>query len=295
MVVLSIGQPNDESTHRYTDPMKFDTPPLRATGTSLHRQVFLVLRDRIVQGVYAQGDALPKEEALVEQFGVARVTVRRALADLEHEGLVQRRHGRGTFVLGDARSAPRVPTLGYVDEMKHYAQTTRVEVLTVETTAPPPWIAEALHIGTAARAVHAVRLRSVDATPVMLTDAWVPEELGRAITVRALKKRALYQILMEQDIVFGRVLQRISAEVADPSKAALLNCEVSSPLICLTRLLHDRSGKPVQHLTVYLTPERSCILMDISGDAVNTLGGGHIVHDVQTARGSASRGKTRVV
>jgi len=267
--------------------MTSDTPrmapePLlpRVPGTSLHRQVFLVLHDRIVQGVYAPGEALPKEEALVEQFGVARVTVRRALADLEHEGLVLRRHGRGTFVRGDAKASPRVPTLGYVEELKHTAQTTRVDVLTVETGAPPPWIGEVLQIAPGGHAVHAVRLRSAGTTPLMLTDAWVPEALGRGITARALKKHALYEILMSQGVEFGRVLQQISAEAADPAKATLLKCGVSSPLIRLTRLLHDRSGRSVQHLTVHLTPQRSSILMDIDGEAINTLSGGHIVHAV---------------
>jgi GntR family transcriptional regulator len=273
--------------------MTLETTLVRSPGTSLHRQIFLVLRDRIVQGVYAPGEALPKEEALVEQFGVARVTVRRALADLELEGLVLRRHGRGTFVRSDARGALKVPTLGYLEELKHTAQTTRVEVLTVETTPPPPWIGEVLQIAPGERAVHAVRLRSAGTTPLMLTDAWVPETLGAPITASALKKQALYEILMDQGVEFGRVLQQISAEAADPSKATLLKCEVSSPLIRLTRLLHDRAGKPVQHLTVHLTPQRSSILMDISGEAINTLSGGHIVHDAQSLRSVlAARGKT---
>ena len=96
---------------------------------------------------------------------------------------------------------------------------------------------------------------------------------------------------MDQGVAFGRVLQQIGAEAADPTKAALLKCEVSSPLIRLTRLLHDPSGRPVQHLTVHLVPERSAILMDVEGDAMNTLSGGHIVHDLQPVRSGASRSR----
>ena len=125
----------------------------------------------------------------------------------------------------------------------------------------------------------------------MLTDAWVPENIGRGITVSALKKRALYEILMDQGVKFGRVLQQISAEPADPAKATLLKCEVSSPLIRLTRLLHDRKGRPVQHLTVHLSPQRSSILMDIDGDAIDTLGGGHVVHDPHYLQTGGLRGQ----
>ena len=273
----------------YAQGVNTDPNLLRTPGTALHRQVFLVLRDGIRQGLYAPGQALPKEESLVEQFGVARVTVRRALADLEAEGLVQRRHGRGTFVRGDIARGSPAPTLGMVDELRHTAQTTDVDVITVETASPPPWIGELLKLDAGARAVHAIRLRSAGGTPLMLTDAWIPELLGRRVTAAALKKRALYQLLMSQGVEFGRVVQQITAEAADPAKATLLKCEVSSPLIRMTRLLHDREGKPVQHLVVHLTPQRSSILMDIDGDAIDTLSAGHVVHDTRLLDISASK------
>jgi GntR family transcriptional regulator len=270
-----------------------DTSLPRTSGTSLHRQVFLVLRHRILEGQYAAGDALPKEMDLVGEFGVGRITVRRALADLELEGLVLRRHGRGTFVRSHREPIPRVPTLGYIDEMKYAAQTTQVQVLTVETRVPPPNIGTVLDLQPSERAVHAVRLRGSNGIPLALTDAWVPEHIGRGITAASLKKRALYELLMDQGVKFGRVLQQISAEPADPAKATLLNCEVSSPLIRLTRLLHDGSGQPVQHLTVHLSPQRSSIVMDIDGDAIDTLGGGHVVHDMGSLQTGGPRSQGR--
>ena len=49
-------------------------------GVPLHRQLFLVLRDEIARGAIPAGDPLPTEPVLCEQFGVSRITVRRALA-----------------------------------------------------------------------------------------------------------------------------------------------------------------------------------------------------------------------
>jgi len=67
-------------------------------GVPLHRQLFLVLHDEIARGALAPGDALPTEQTLGNQFGVSRITVRRALADLAGAGLIERRHGVGSFV-----------------------------------------------------------------------------------------------------------------------------------------------------------------------------------------------------
>ena len=56
------------------------------------------LRERIFSGVYSGGSSLPREVDLAEEFGVAINTLRRALAELEKEGLIQRVKSKGTFV-----------------------------------------------------------------------------------------------------------------------------------------------------------------------------------------------------
>ncbi|NUZ06598.1 GntR family transcriptional regulator [Piscinibacter koreensis] len=259
-------------------------PPLvREPGTALHRQIFLVLRDGIVQGTYPAGSALPTEESLVALFGVARATVRRALADLENEGLVQRRHGRGTFVRGDP-PVHGMNTPSYLDLLRQTAQTSSVRVLAVETVEPPGWVRSALGLAPDARAVRANRMRLAGETPLMVTEAWVPLDIGSRITASALRKRAMYEVLMDQGVEFGRVVQQISAEAADPRKAQLLACEVGTALIRLTRLLHDRSGRPIQHLAAHMTPQHSRIVMEIPADAIDTMSAGQIVHDVAAPR-----------
>lgn len=251
-----------------------------AKGTSLHRQLFLVLRDQISQGLFADG-ALPGEEALCERFGVSRVTVRRALADLAAQGLVERRHGKGTFVAGNLPLPRRVPSLSVLDSLRKTAQETEVQVLEVTQAEPPRDVASLLLLPPGAEATHALRLRShIGGAPALLTDAWVPLDIGQRATAAALKKKALYEILMAQGVQFGRVVQEISAVVADPLRAGLLKTEVGGPMLRLVRLLHDMDERPVMYLTAYMPAERSRILMEIPGATVNTLTAGQIVHDV---------------
>jgi GntR family transcriptional regulator len=254
---------------------------LRADGTALHKQLFIVLRDQIVRGTWASGVPLPTEEALCEQFGVSRVTVRRALADLQTQGFVERRHGRGTYVREEGRAALPPMNLSLLQSLQQTARETQVQVLAVRTEHPPEQVRSLLQLAPGTLAVHALRLRKSGDTPLMLTDAWVPERVGRKVTESALKRKALYVILLDQGVQFGRIIQEISAEAADPYRAALLRTAVSAPLIRLTRLMHDLQDKPVVHLTAYASPERSRILMDISSDKIDTLSAGHIAHDPQ--------------
>jgi GntR family transcriptional regulator len=263
---------------------KTDSPIARTPGTSLHRQLFVILRDQILRGVYQPGAAIPNEEALCAEFGVSRITVRRAVADLETSGLLVKRHGRGTFVSDKLPPARPHATLSLIDSLRKSASETEAEVLGVETAEPPADIARQLDLVPGVRAIHAVRLRRRGATPVMVTEAWVPEAIGHGVTRRELQKRALYEILIAQGICFGRVVQEITAVAATPFHAKQLGVELASPLVKITRLLYDTHRRPVQHLTIHVSPERSRLLMDVSIDTVNTLAAGSIYHDVEPKR-----------
>lgn len=262
-------------------PFPSSSVPVRATGTALHRQLFIVLRDEITRGVYAVTGALPNEEALGDRFGVSRITVRRALADLVTLGLVERRHGLGTFVKASPHTARETPNLSFIDALHQVATETQVQVLQVERVAPLPDVAAVLQLAPGELALHAYRLRSVAGVPVMMTEAWVPGFVGKRVTAARLRKRALYEVLQEEGVQFGRVVQEFSAQAASPDVARFLKVEIGSPLLKLVRLMHDVEARPVQHLTALLPPDRSRMLMEIPGDKVNTLHAGQVVHDVR--------------
>src|SRR3546814_19207214 len=71
----------------------------------MYLQLSTLMRRRISVGEWPQDMRLPALEELMQEFGVARVTVRQALALLEAEGLVTRKQGRGTFVTGSPERA----------------------------------------------------------------------------------------------------------------------------------------------------------------------------------------------
>src|SRR3990172_8196825 len=70
----------------------------RSSPIPLHVQAKQALQEQIQRGAWKPGDLVPGEPDLCRQFGVSRTTVRQALAELTHVGLVVREQGRGTFV-----------------------------------------------------------------------------------------------------------------------------------------------------------------------------------------------------
>src|ERR1700676_4478633 len=84
-----------------------------------YQQVFKAIEEGILSGRYSPGEKLPSETAFLQEFETSRITIVRALRELQHKGLVQRRAGSGTYV-ADGIAAPKanllfgslVPNLG---------------------------------------------------------------------------------------------------------------------------------------------------------------------------------------
>ena len=74
--------------------------------TPLYFQLYRLLKNGILDGTFINGSQLPTEGQLSEEFGVSRITSKRAMDELAREGLVERQRGRGTHVTHEPTAAP---------------------------------------------------------------------------------------------------------------------------------------------------------------------------------------------
>jgi GntR family transcriptional regulator len=232
--------------------------------TSKARQLYLLLRDRIASGRLEQGGLLPGEQALAVKHGVSRVTVRRALAELEREGLVSRRRGAGTFVLGDFGAKPVVADLS--DVLAHLAamgRETGLRLIEFAYREAPLPVARALRLQPGERTQFSVRVRLIDGEPFSYLVAHVPERLGVTYTEAELASRPLLALLERTGLEVERATQDVTATLASPEVAAALEVEVGSPLIGLTRTVFDRNGAGVEHLSALYRPDRYTLRMEM--------------------------------
>lgn len=248
-------------------------------GIALHRQVYLVLRDRIAGGALAPGTRLPAEPRLCEAFGVSRITLRRAVADLQAEGLLERVHGRGTFVAAGPSTAPGVATSrGHVEDLQRLSAETRVSVLEFGEVPAPARAARWLGVAPGTPVQRSVRLRSLGRTPLLLLEAFVPLPLGARFGRAELRSRPLFELLAAAGVRFGRIVQEMGASLADPVRAQRLRVEIGAPLLQVDRLVHDRAGRPVEFVEIFASPARSRMVFEVPAALAETLGAGRFVH-----------------
>jgi GntR family transcriptional regulator len=257
------------------------TAPVTAgAGVPLHRQLFLVLYDEIARGALAPGDALPTEQALCDQFGVSRITVRRALADLAEQGCIERRQGVGSFVSEHRSSGLSRAGGSYFEGMRQTQFETAVDVIELDVRQAPGPVADALGIFEAL--LHIVRLRRERRTgePLLVTEAWLPTGLAAELSESALRRSPLYELLSAAGVTLERMQHEITAEIAGPRNAHLLDTAIGSALLRVDRLAFA-AGQPHHYLSILLSPSRSRVLISQSAAELDAGDALVIAHDVR--------------
>jgi len=232
-----------------------------------YHQVYLVLREQLAEGRFSDG--LPPELRLVQQFGVARATVRRALERLAAEGLIDRKPGRGTRPRhhdGAPSSAERAAGRlgGLLENIVHMGLQTQVNVLSCSVVHAPPAVAQRLALPAHERVQKAVRVRATHEGPLSHITTWVPHELAKGFGRRELSHEPILLLLEQAGVRIGRATQTISACPADATIASRLGVAKGTALLAVGRLVYDSDDRPVQWLQGLYRPDRYQYQMQLS-------------------------------
>jgi GntR family transcriptional regulator len=248
-------------------------------GVPLHRQLYLVLHDEIGRGALAAGEALPTEQSLCDQFGVSRITVRRALADLADAGLIERRHGVGSFVTQRSPASHEAAGGSYLDNMRQVEFETEVDVIECSVGALPPAVGDRWDGRDCALHVLRVRHERRTGEPLMITEAWLPADLADVVTEAALATAPLRQLLTDAGVNLERLEHEMTAEIAGPRTASLLGTAIGSPLIRVNRVAFA-DGVPHHVLSIAMSPNRSRVVLNQRSMDMDTGASLSIAHDV---------------
>lgn len=213
------------------------------SASPLYRQLMQRLRGDIAAGVYPAHSRIPSETELCQTYQVSRVTVRRALAEMTREGLLQRRQGKGTFVC-----APRIrQSLRDVNSFHEACRLMGCEagtrVISTQICAAQGQTCADLLLEQDAQCVEIVRLRTADGMPVMLETnrfamdcEWLlQEELTGS----------LYRLLEQRGRIPTRGIHEISLCYATPAQAKALEVEIGAALLRLDQVIFDEQGAPL--------------------------------------------------
>jgi GntR family transcriptional regulator len=165
-----------------------------------------------------------------------------------------------------------------MDELRQTEFETQVDVIELDVRHAPKAVAGELG---RERALHVLRLRRERRTsePLMITEAWLPEELSHTVTEGALSRAPLYRLLADAGVELDGVQHEITAEIAGPRSARLLNTAIGSALVRVNRLALA-NGEPHHYLSILLSANRSRVVLTQSAAELEAGEGMSIAHDV---------------
>lgn len=230
---------------------------LNAGPVPLYQQLKQALKDEIERGVYKPGDRLPSEPDLIREYGISRITVRQALDELEGEGLIVRRHGKGTYVAERRIEHQLVRLTDFVEDMERAGQNPSSRVLAFEQVEASAPICDLLRLAEGAEVMRVDRLRLANGQPVAYDTTWLPLRFGQLLVGRELTRETIYHILETRyavPILSGTFT--ITAADASPSIAEALEVVDGAALLVIQRVSYTSKDEPVYLQKRYYRPDR---------------------------------------
>ena len=233
------------STH---SPIPTTSTGQPAPGQSRYGWLAASLRARITQGEWVPGTALPAEAALAKEHGVALGTLRQALALLVSEGLLERQHGRGTFVRAglDGASMLRFFRFRQGDER---SATPSSSILNRHVELASSDTADAFGLPQGTSVLQLQRLRSISGQPCLLEQLTLPLPLFEALASSdtAAWDDLLYPMYQRVCTVsIYRAEDSLSFGLLTAAQAALLQLQAGHPCVQVQRRAFDMHGHCVE-------------------------------------------------
>lgn len=226
----------------------------RQDAEPLYLQLKNSLTEAIRSGRYAPGEPVPTEPQLCEQYNVSRITVRRAIAELQAEGLLEKRHGKGTFVSFRRMETSLVDLAGFSETYSLKGFKISKVLLGVSEGIADSELALKLAIAKGAPIVTVKRLIMAKEAPMTIEISDFPAELFPGLADEIVGASSIYRLLKTR---YGREIRHarrvINVRLAGAEERDRLHCRSGEPLFEVEKTVFDEAGTPLQR-SLLLTP-----------------------------------------
>lgn len=238
----------------------WNKPLQESSPLPLWFQIAERLRRAISDGTFGAGEALPSESQLNQTFGISRATSRAALDSLEQDGLIVRKSGRGSIVLGPRVEQPAVEMYGFSDDMRRRGLRPSYQTVAAGRGRATVEVSEALGVRPKSSIYHSRRILKADDQPIGLALSWIPLEIfgGTALpTVDDLNRNSLYRWLDEKcGVKVTGASETIEAALTEGDMAAELEVPAGSAVLVVRRRSDTADHSPVEYAVLHFRADR---------------------------------------
>lgn len=199
-----------------------------------YQQIKQALLEKIQSGELKTNDRIPSEHHLVEQYGVSRLTVQRAIRELVSEGLLRRVQGSGTFVTQFTHRFSLIEVRDVVDEISRQGGKASTEVLLQRRLVPDDDVHALLEIGAGQEVFHVTVLQSMDGEPVAHEERYAVVDVYPDFLDQDFSKISVFDYLASRSAL-EEIENSVAAVRVTKRLATLLEIDADEPCVQVQR------------------------------------------------------------
>jgi GntR family transcriptional regulator len=211
----------------------------------LHLTISEKLLAEIDDGTYPPGEQLPSENQLMARFDVSRITIRRAIANLSNQGLVDAYRGRGVFVREQRKVQYRLsnPLVFFEEDLARQGVTSSIQNLSFKEVSPPETVRKILNL-TDSTVFQQQKILLIDNIPVAVDISYILPELGQ-VYGEQLQQNMTFPTLEKNGVLIDRIEATFESAHANHELSQQLDLPLGSPLLTYRYTAYTKGDRPI--------------------------------------------------
>lgn len=224
----------------------------KSSATPIYVQIEEAIKEKIRNKEYLPGEELPTERELTELFGVSRMTIRQAISNLVHKGVLYKIPAKGTFVSKEVIEK-KLEIESFSEDMKKRGLMPGSIVIEFEKIIPDCEVKEKLNLSDNDKVYVLNRLRLANNEPMAIEYCYLPEKFFPNITKYNMVNCSLYTIMKEEyNIHFNYMKQNVRAASLSKKDAEMLLGKSKGVGLFSERMMYNIEGIPIEYTkTIY--------------------------------------------
>ena len=228
----------------------------RNGGEAIYSQIAKLLKEEIASFL-RPGDCLPSENELAERFGVNRHTIRRAVDELIAEGLLERRHGKGTFVLDGPADYVLGSGTRFTENIESLGKTAGNRILRKLVIPARGGVATRLRLAENEPVVWIESLRLADDRPICVISHFLPQHLFPNLLAEYHGGSLHEHLATHYACTLRRIESLVSAALPQGDDAKLLGMPQNQPVLRVKSVnVSERDGTPLEYALTRFRADR---------------------------------------
>ena len=226
-----------------------------SSNIPLYAQLVGIIKREISSGALKIGDLLPSEAELCRALDISRNTARQAIGELEDEGLVVRKRGKGTFV-ADPNNSRRGVRYSFTTEVSSLGKTPSSTLVDFGVVIPTRAVCQRMDLQERTPVYCFTRVRNVDGEPLILETSYYPQYIYPNLTREMVQTHSFYSLLYHVGITPFSAEDSYESVILDAPRASLLGVEPGSGAFYHQRRTRTEDGRIYEYTRSYIRGDR---------------------------------------